>query len=90
MDEVWELIIGASYAQKHIYLDNNKPEVIAKDVRNEVFIIQKVRHLHIPTVLFYFKNEIAYSIFMLPVADYNFCKFLSLCIQEDYSSALTK
>lgn len=90
VDEVRELTTGASYARKHIHLDTDKPEVIAEDVRNEVLIMQKLRHLHIATVLFYFKDEMAYSIFMLPVADYDLRKFLSLCTKEDYSPALTK
>lgn len=84
------MITGTLYTQKHIHLDTNKPEVIAEDVKNEVFIIQNLCHLHIAIVLFYFKDEMAYSIFILPVADYNLCKFLSLYTQEDYSLALTK
>lgn len=91
VDEVRELTTGASYARKHIHLDtNNSSDVAANEVRNEVQIMQKLRHPHIATVLFHFKEEDAYSIIMLPVADYDLQKFLSLCTQEDYSPALTK
>lgn len=95
MDEVRELTTGASYSRKHIHLDTDKPtdkppEKVAEDVRNEVLIMQELRHLHIATVLFHFKDKMAYSIIMLPVADHDLRKFLSLCTQEDYSPALTK
>lgn len=91
VDEVRELTTGASYARKHIHLDTDKPpDVVANEVRNEVLIMQKLRHLHIATVLFHFKEEMAYSIIMLPVADYDLRRFLSLCTQEDYTPALTK
>lgn len=91
VDEVRELTTGASYARKHIYLDADKPsDVAANEVRNEVHIMQKLRHPHIATVLFHFKEEEAFSIIMLPVADYDLRKFLSLCTQENYSPALTK
>ncbi|MCJ1271307.1 hypothetical protein MMC22_011207 [Lobaria immixta] len=91
VDEVRELTTGASYARKHIHLDADKPsDVVANEVKNEVLIMQKLRHLHIATVLFHFKEEDAYSIIMLPVADYDLRKFLSLCTQKDYSPALTK
>ena len=91
VDEVRELSTGASYARKHIHLDSDKPsDVIENEVRNEVAIMQKLRHLHIATVLFYLKEEEAYSIFMLPVADYDLRKFLSLCTRHKYPPALTK
>lgn len=46
-------------------LDINKPfDIVANEVRNEVLIMQKLRHLHIATVLFHFKDEMAYSIIM--------------------------
>ena len=91
VDEVRELTTGASYTRKHIHLDTDKPaDVIANEVKNEFLIMQKLRHLHIATVLFYFKEEMAYSIMMLPVADYDLGKFLSLCTKEEYSPALTK
>lgn len=91
VDEVRELTTGASYARKHIHLDADKrSEVVANEVRNEVNIMQKLHHPHIATVLFHFKEEDAYSIIMLPVADYDLRKFLSLCTQEDYSPARTK
>jgi serine/threonine protein kinase len=91
VDEVRESSTGALYARKHIHLDTGKPpDIIAKEVKNEVGIMQKLRHLHIATVLFYLKDEDAYSIFMLPVADYDLRKFLSLCTKKNYLPALTK
>lgn len=91
VDEVRELSTGASYARKHIHLDSDKPaDVIANEVKNEVAIMQKLRHLHIATVLFYLKDEEAYSIFMLPVADYDLRVFLSLCTKQECPPALTK
>lgn len=91
MDEVRELSTGASYARKHIHLEADKPpDVIANEVKNEVAIMQKLRHLHIATVLFYLKEDEAYSIFMLPVADYDLQKFLSNCTQQEYPPTLTK
>ena len=85
VDEVRELSTGASYARKHIHLDNDKPsETIANEVRNEVAIMQKLRHQHIVTVLFYLKEEGAYSIFMLPVAQYDLREYLNRCITNNY------
>ena len=91
VDEVRELSTGASYARKHVHMDNAKPpEELAKEVKNEVACMHKLHHLHIATVLFYMKDEDAYSIFMLPVADYDLSVFLGLCTQQEYPSALTK
>lgn len=91
VDEVRELSTGASYARKHIHLDADRPsDVIANEVKNEVAVMQKLRHLHIATVLFYLKEVEAYSIFMLPVADYDLRTFLSNCIKQECPPALTK
>ena len=91
VDEVRELSTGASYARKHIHLYANKPrEKIEEEVKNEVIIMQKLRHQHIATVLFYLKEEDAYSIFMLPVADYDLAKFLNNCSTQKFDVALTK
>ena len=91
VDEVRELSTGASYARKHIHIDGSRAkEVVAEEVKNEVAVMQKLRHLHIATVLFYLKEEKAYSIFMLPLADYNLSEFMSSCSQQDYPAGLTK
>lgn len=91
VDMVAESSTGALYARKHIHLDADRPpEVIAKEVKNEVAIMQKLRHLHIATVLFLLKDDEAYSIFMLPVADYDLHRFLNICTEQDYAPALTK
>ena len=91
VDEVRELSTGSSYARKHIHLDADRPRHLIEDeVKNEVAIMQKLRHLHIATVLFYVKEENAYSIFMLPVADCDLQKFLTRCTEQDYAPALIK
>ena len=91
VDEVRELTTGASYARKHIHLDATKArDVRAKEVQNEVAVMQKLRHLHIATVLFYLKENDTYSIFMLPVADCHLGKFLSSCTKLEYPSAQCK
>ena len=93
VDEVREKSTGDAYARKHISLkdDNDKaPNLIENEVKNEVAIMQKLSHLHIARVLFYLKEEEAYSIFMLPVADYDLRRFLSNCTSENYPSRLTK
>lgn len=91
VNEVREYTTGASYARKHIHLDTDKPpDVVANEVKNEILIMQKLRHLHIATVLFHLKKEMAYSIFMLPVADYDLREFLSRCTESGYPPALTK
>lgn len=93
VDEVRELSTGASYARKHIHLDADRPsDVIENEVKNEVAIMQKLRHLHIATVLFYIKEDEskAYSIFMLPVADCDLQRFLTRCTEQDYAPALIK
>ena len=91
VDEVRELSTGASYARKHIHIDGSRAkDVVAEEVKNEVAVMHKLRHLHIATVLFYLKEEKAYSIFMLPIADHNLSEFMSSCSQQDYPAGLTK
>ena len=91
VDEVREKTTGVSYARKHIHLDAAKaPGLLASEVQNEVAVMQKLRHQHIATVLFYLKESDTYSIFMLPVADYHLEDFLNKCTQEEYDHALTK
>lgn len=91
VDDVRGLSTGNSYARKHIHLEADRPpEVIFNEVKNEVAVMQKLRHLHIATVLFYFKEEDVYSIFMLPVAEYDLQKFMDRCTAHDYAPALAK
>lgn len=89
VDEVRELSTDALYARKHIHLDTDKSsEITAGEVKNEVDVMQKLRHQHIATVLFYLKDNEAYSIFMLPVAEYDLRRFLEHCTKENYPPAL--
>lgn len=91
VDEVRELTTGISYARKHIHFDReDSEEAIEEGVRNEVQIMQKLHHQHIATVLFYLKEDAAFSIFMLPVADSDLLHFFGRCEREDYPAALTK
>lgn len=91
VEEVRESSTGASYARKLFHLDPDKSsDLIEKEVKNEVAIMQKLRHLHIATVLFHLKEDEAYSIIMLPVADYDLRKFLTICTEQDYPPNLTK
>ena len=93
VDEVRELTTGASYARKHIHIDEDRgrsEEQVEKEVKKEVGAMQKLRHLHIATVLFYLKEEKAYSIFMLPVAHCNLRQYMVRCSEEDYPVGLTK
>ena len=91
VDEVRESTTGASYARKHIHIDESRPrEIVEEEVKNEVNCMQKLRHLHIAQVLFYVKEETAFSIFMLPVARRNLSEFMDLCSGEDYPAGLTK
>lgn len=91
VDEVRELTTGASYARKHIHINEGRPEeTVAKDVKNEVACMHKLRHLHIATVLFYVKEEKAYSIFMLPVANCNLSDFMTSCRRKGYPDEQTQ
>lgn len=93
VDEVRESTTNVAYARKHIHFDDDgdRREAIVRDeVQKEVAIMQKLRHLHIAAVLFYFREDTAYSIFMLPVADRNLYEFMKLCSAEGYPAGQTK
>ena len=79
------------YAQKSIRIrdrhDARAKEVIEQQVKNEVTIMQRLRHHHIASVLFYVRDVSAFSLIMLPVADYDLRQFLEdKCIQAKYPS----
>lgn len=89
--EVKEGTTGAVYARKVIYLDGRTPaQAVEKDVVNEVTIMQKLRHQHIASVLFFIKDTHSYSIMMLPVADEDLLHYLERCSERKYPVALTK
>lgn len=52
--------------------------------------MQKLRHQHIATVLFYLKEEDAFSTYMLPITDYDLLQFLYSCTRDDYPASRTK
>ncbi|KAG8527905.1 uncharacterized protein KY384_006821 [Bacidia gigantensis] len=79
-EEVREASTGFSYARKHIHVDGGKSrDDIEAEVRKEVLVMQKLHHPHIATVLFHFEEPGAFSIIMLPVADYDLSVFLDNC-----------
>lgn len=91
VDEVRELSTGASYARKHIHIEGDRSgEKVEEDVKNEFQIMQKPRHQHIATVLFYLAEEVVFSIFMLPVADKDLLHFLDDCARRGYPPAEIK
>lgn len=77
------------YAQKSIRIrdrhDARAKEVIEQEVKNEVNIMQRLRHHHIASVLFYVRDVSAFSLIMLPVGDYDLRQFLEeKCIQAKF------
>lgn len=92
VDEVRETTTGDVYARKHIHIDDSRrsKELVEEEVKNEVRVMQTLRHLHIATVLFYLKEDTAYSIFMLPVADENLRQYMVSCSEQNYPVSLTK
>lgn len=91
VDEVREVSTGASYARKHIHFGGTaSSEQIEHEVRNEVEIMQKLRHLHIASVLFYIKEPTAYSILMLPVADSDLLVYLDDCARKGFPTSSVK
>jgi len=91
VSEVQELSTGAVYARKLIHFDEESTRAtIEKDVRNEVTIMQKLRHQHIASVLLFVKEPDAYSILMLPVADSDLLMYLERCVSKKYPMSLLK
>ena len=91
VDEVRELSTGASYARKHIRFGGERSrEQVEEEVKNEFQIMQKLRHQHIATVLFYLKEDDAFSIFVLPVGDKDLLHFLDDCAGRDFQAAEIK
>jgi serine/threonine protein kinase len=91
VDEVQEMSTGAVYVRKliHCYSGSSRAD-FESDVLNEVAIMQKLRHQHIATVLFYVKDPNAYSILMLPVADCDLLCYLQRCIEKGYPMSSVK
>lgn len=90
VSRVREVATKSVYAQKTISVPDNSSarEIIEAQVRNEVDIMHKLRHHHIASVLFYTKDEKAFYIIMLPVADYDLRHFLEEnCVQAGFPRA---
>jgi serine/threonine protein kinase len=60
-----------------------------KDVIQEVENMQKLRHRHIPTVLFHAKVQGTFRIFMSPVADCNLQDFMEKCTKNNFPASMT-
>jgi tRNA A-37 threonylcarbamoyl transferase component Bud32 len=78
--KVKEVTSGQLYAQKFIQIrDRHSPTEKARveeRVKNEVTIMQRLRHHHIASILFYVKATTAFSLIMTPVGDYDLFQFL--------------
>ena len=91
VSEVQEMSTGAVYARKLIHFDEDSSKAtIEKNVLNEVTIMQKLRHQHIASVLFFVKEPGAYSILMLPVADSDLLIYLERCVNKGCPISLVK
>lgn len=89
VDIVREITTGSIYARKQITFSagGNDPAIIANRVRNEADVMTKLRHNHIASVQIWFKTDIAWTIIMLPVADYDLTTFLKDCVKQNYPRA---
>jgi len=93
VSKVREVATNGIYAQKTIRVhDNSRARaIIEQQVKNEVDIMHKLRHHHIASVLFYTKDESAFHIIMLPVADCDLRHFLEMnCVQAGFPKAETR
>jgi serine/threonine protein kinase len=93
VSEVEEMSTEQVYARKMILFEEGSltaAAAIKKKVANEVHIMQKLRHQHIATVLFFVREPGAYSILMLPVADSDLLCYLERCIETGYPFPMIK
>lgn len=86
---VMERTTGAFYAQKLVRVrdshDSRARDAVEKQVKNEVEVMQRLRHHHIASVLFYVRELNAFSMIMLPVGDDDLRSFLEIkCVKADY------
>ena len=90
VDEVFDPSTGASYARKQMYIDPDKSsQTRTNEVVNEVRAMQKLRHLHIATLVFYVKHDDVFSIFMKPVAESDMGDYLQTCAQRTFLPEMT-
>lgn len=88
---VQEISTRSEYARKLIRVrdrhSSTARDAVEKRVKEEVEIMQKLRHHHIATLLFYTKEPPGYTftLIMLPVADYDLLHFLQeKCINQAF------
>lgn len=83
--EVQEPTSKEYYARKLVPAqpDSRSQAIVEERVRTEVNIMKRLHHPHIAQVLFHVKEKNAFSILMLPVAEYDLRFFLeSVCSNE--------
>lgn len=84
-DCVRERNTGTIYARKTFTPNPGfDPKLLEQRIRNQAKALSKLRHNHIATVNFMFKDGTARSIIMLPVADCDLRLFLERCVNQDY------
>lgn len=90
--EVREMTSKKFYARKLVPVkDQRALDVFEERVKSEVAIMQKLQHPHITQVLLYAKDRDSFSIFMLPVADYDLRHHLEeVCSREDERGNLAR
>lgn len=86
---VMEATSGKTYARKLVRIrnrhDDRARQLVEQQVKTEVDIMQRLRHHHIASVLFYVKDVSSFSLIMLPVGDYDLRQFLeSVCAQAAF------
>jgi tRNA A-37 threonylcarbamoyl transferase component Bud32 len=83
VSKVKEVATNSVYAQKTIRVQHNNRarSIIEAQVKNEVGIMHRLRHHHIASVLFYTKDDTAFYIIMLPVAECDLRRYLEdICV----------
>lgn len=88
--EVMEPTTGQFYARKQVHFHEDSSSLDEQEVLNEVAIMQKLRHPHIATVLFFVKESDAFSIIMHPVADCDLLEYLQRCIKMNFKAKQVK
>jgi len=79
VSEMQEVSTGNVYARKLIcYHDESEAKRVENEVKNEVKVMQRLRHHHIASVLLWIRDmeSKTFSIFMLPVADFDLAFYL--------------
>jgi serine/threonine protein kinase len=95
VSKVQEISSGKQFARKAMRFtvweypvrDDEERERREAIVREEVSIMQKLRHVHVATVLFTMRERESFDFIMLPVADKDLSSFLKDCTTKHYLAA---